>query len=189
MADSSIKQINLNDTDEMFRQKCNENFQASRARTRVDGILVEQIKDAIQLDIESIYRTLLDRANPIGRIIITNDPFEDILSIGRWQLIQGKFIVGADSEFPFGSEGGEKNHTLTIDELPEFTVEQEPHDHFVAMSTTIIETEESTAGVTVGNDGMDTTGETTAVNKPIGGDQPFDILPPYVAKYIFERIG
>ena len=46
-----------------------------------------------------------------------------------WQAIEGKFLLGADASHAAGSTGGAASHTLTIDEMPSHTHEQESHNH------------------------------------------------------------
>lgn len=38
-----------------------------------------------------------------------------------WVQVQGRTILGAGEDYPVGSEGGEAEHTLTEDELPEIS--------------------------------------------------------------------
>lgn len=39
-----------------------------------------------------------------------------------WVQVQGRTILGAGEDYPVGSEGGEAEHTLTEDELPDYTL-------------------------------------------------------------------
>ena len=37
-----------------------------------------------------------------------------------WVQVQGRMLMGASDTYPVGSEGGEAEHTLTRDELPQY---------------------------------------------------------------------
>ena len=69
-------------------------------------------------------KTIFDLVYPVGSIYETdNEGFDPNTSFGgTWERIKGKVIVGvdkADGAFNVvGKTGGEKNHTLTIAEMP-----------------------------------------------------------------------
>ena len=112
---------------------------------------------------------------------------------GTWQLIaQGRMLVGVnpnDSDFSDSNKiGGSKQHTLTIDEMPSHTHEQNPHKHTTDASaewnvgaTARLKIEESNTTRSTSVD------STTATNKNTGGDKPFSIMPPYITCYIWQR--
>lgn len=77
----------------------------------------------------------LDTAMPSGGIIIWSGAIIDIPP--AWYLCDGdndtpdltdKFVLGAGGDFAVGATGGEREHTLTIAEMPE-------HDHSASVST------------------------------------------------------
>lgn len=61
---------------------------------------------------------------PIGSTYITqtNTNPSEILKFGTWERVKGKVLVGLDendTDFnEIGKTGGEKTHTLTVDEIP-----------------------------------------------------------------------
>lgn len=69
-------------------------------------------------------KTIFDLVYPVGSIYETdNEGFDPNTSFGgTWERIKGKVIVGVDKEDgdfdTVGKTGGEKNHTLTIAEMP-----------------------------------------------------------------------
>lgn len=59
------------------------------------------------------------RRYKVGDLIITkNDENPSKIYGGTWELLKDKFLVGAGGEFAVGDEGGEKEHTLTTNEMP-----------------------------------------------------------------------
>lgn len=81
-------------------------------------------------------------AYPVGSIYISavnTDPHD--LFGGVWvPLEQGRLLLAAGSQYPAGSVGGEKTHTLTIDELPKhnhggLTLKNGAHSHNGTTST------------------------------------------------------
>ena len=117
---------------------------------------------------------------PIGSIYMSiQDTNPSVFFGGTWERIaKGKTLVGVDendTDFNASSKtGGEKEHTLTIDEIPE-------HDHRV-----FIDQQGSggkwgpTGTVQQSTNRYTSTGET-------GGDQPHNNMPPYYTCYIFVR--
>jgi hypothetical protein len=80
------------------------------------------------LDATAIGNNLIDIVYPIGFIIttFTNTNPSTLLANTTWvRFGEGKCVVGvddADTDFASGATGGEKEHTLTKDEIP-------PHIH------------------------------------------------------------
>lgn len=68
--------------------------------------------------------TLLQIVFPIGSTYITQNDTNpgEILEFGTWERLKGKVCLGLDEEDEdldaIGKTGGEKEHTLTIPELP-----------------------------------------------------------------------
>lgn len=56
---------------------------------------------------------VLDLIYPIGSIAIGAKP-----SIGTWEKIEGRFLLGSSSSYAVGATGGEATHKLTINEIP-----------------------------------------------------------------------
>lgn len=116
---------------------------------------------------------------PVGSIYMSvNSKNPGEIYGGTWQRIaKGRAIVGvdeADSDFSTANKtGGEKEHTLTIDEMPK-------HAH------------KSDGKYTKYGDGSAVTtilnwGDGTASVQNTGGDQPHNNLQPYFTCYIFVR--
>lgn len=98
---------------------------------------------------------------------------------GQWEQIQDKFLLCAGNTYNAGSIGGEANHILTANEMPH-------HYHTVRIGWG--DTEDANIGVSSGNGfklRVDR-GETTSA---VGGNQPHNNMPPYLAVYVWKRIA
>lgn len=120
---------------------------------------------------------------PVGSIYIsTNSKNPSNIFGGTWERIKGKMLVGVDEDddnFKQSSlTGGEKEHTLTIDEIPS-------HSHPVKPGTNL---QAATNGDSFmigygGVYGSDSTRQT----QNTGGGKPHNNMPPYYTVYIFVR--
>ena len=135
----------------------------------------------ISNDLQNIIKKIvLDAYYPIGKIYITvgnENPNETIG--GTWTKFgSGKCLVGVDTsqtEFNVVEKiGGEKTHTLTINEMPS-------HDHHFFRGTDGT----SYFGVTgkEPNGGSPYQVDTSSA----GGSQPHNNLQPYITVYIWKR--
>ena len=117
---------------------------------------------------------------PIGSTYITqtNTNPSEILKFGTWERVKGKVLVGLDEDDTdfneIGKTGGEKTHTLTVDEMPS-------HTHTVNYS--------GGAGTSTGVTAMgDQLGTSSAIVQATGGGQSHNNLQPYqVIGYMWRR--
>lgn len=78
---------------------------------------------------------LLDTVYPVGSIYMSvNSTNPATLFGGKWEQIQGRFLLAASSAYGAGSTGGEATHTLTANEMPvhnhsAWTDSQGGHNH------------------------------------------------------------
>lgn len=70
---------------------------------------------------------------PVGSYWLTEGSQNpaDVIGGGVWEKIYNRFLLGADSEHPAGSTGGEEKHTLTVSEMPS-------HNHQVSKNVFMI---------------------------------------------------
>lgn len=198
MADSNIIQINEYDDDRVFKRKCNQNFN-TLAVARASASQLNVIADSTTpVVVDKVINIIMDTLLPIGGVIITNDPNDPRLAYGEWRQIEGRFIFAASDSIDVDSEGGSDAVELAIDNMP-------PHTHNATVSEAgshkhnvkIVEAEESkvaegdAASLAVA-DGE--TGEAGSHSHDItissaGKGEPFDVMPPYVAKLVYQRIA
>lgn len=55
----------------------------------------------------------IDDIYPIGIIVCGAKP-----TVGTWEKVEGRFLLGSSSSHKAGSTGGEEKHKLTINEMP-----------------------------------------------------------------------
>ena len=114
-----------------------------------------------------------DKIYPIGSIYMSvNSTNPSTLFGGTWEQLKDRFLLGAGNTYPSGSTGGEATHKLTIEEMPK-------HRHYMI---TNVGGNDYQALVT-GDGGYNTNESTTEV----GGDQPHNNMPPYLAVYMWKR--
>ena len=137
-----------------------------------------QIKDTSTVSGKS----LLDYFYPIGTVYETmNSSFNpSTFCGGTWERVKGKTLVGVDEDdTDFASSnktGGEKNHTLTIAEMPS-------HGHTTAFSylCSAIATNGGGAGWT-----HFTANATNNLTSNVGGAS-HNNMPPYITVFIWKR--
>ena len=118
---------------------------------------------------------------PIGSIIIRDDAenMSNFLGFTWEKVFAGRVLVGLDTsqtEFDtIGKTGGEKEHTLTIDEMPS-------HGHTVKYS--------GDAGTSVGVTAMgEQLGTSSSIVQATGGGQSHNNLQPYQVVAYWKRIS
>lgn len=139
---------------------------------------------------------LLNKVYPLGSIymsIVETSPAS--LIGGEWLQIKDSFLLGCGDKYGAGSTGGEATHTLTIKEMP-------THGHKTWSSNsgysgnTIGPAQGSSQGIgttehksTYTNDYWKhgTTGRWVIGRE--GGGLSHNNMPPYVAVYIWKRLG
>lgn len=137
---------------------------------------------------------LLNALYPVGSIYVSKDPTEPAeLFGGSWKRIKERFIWAiGDHENP-GDTGGEKTHTLSVDEMPSHA--HSPSDFDVngnwvpatdAMSRNRYNIDSAGTRYIPSGDSLSDWkwGKTSSV----GGSQPHNNMPPWEGFYIWERI-
>ena len=120
---------------------------------------------------------------PIGSTYITqtNTNPSEILKFGTWERVKGKVLVGLDEDDTdfneIGKTGGEKAHTLTVDEMP-------AHNH----SANFCEGTGVYSAFPKGNGSTSEWGSSTNTIANTGKGQAHNILQPYeVVGYMWRR--
>ena len=114
------------------------------------------------------------RAYPVGSIYLSyNHTNPGTLFGGTWERIENAFLWAVDSSGTIGQTGGEKTHTLTIDEIPS-------HSHGSVYSGMVAGTKD-TAWLASGGDKMNY-GALYA-----GGGKAHNNMPPYIQVSVWRR--
>ena len=122
-------------------------------------------------------------AYPVGSIYMSvNSTSPNSLFGGTWaRFANGRCLVGvneSDTDFSSAQKtGGEKEHSLTIDEMPS-------HNHKIKLY-------ESSVDTNVGNimRSKSTTSTVNGVSERTGGNSAHNNLQPYITVYIWRRIA
>ena len=133
------------------------------------------------------FARMLDLIHPVGSIYISmssKDPSE--LFGGQWAKIEDRFLLAASNTYKQGTVGGEARHALTTGEMP-------AHAHKITdtnlASGTELGIEWSQIFLANGTErsysiNTNRTLETVAV----GGGQPHNNMPPYLAVHMWQRM-
>lgn len=136
---------------------------------------------------ETIASMLMEMMYPIGSIYISVYSLDPSIQFGfgTWEKIEGKFLLGASSQFPAGSEGGEVEHTLTELEMP-------AHDHEFDRHQ-LWRNEQVPPSTTTMGDGYGANNKTLPIYTDstiaTGAGEAHNNMPPYLSVYIWKRIG
>ena len=130
---------------------------------------------------------------PVGAVYISvNSTSPASLFGGEWTQINGRFLIGTGApelnddgtspgsyNFAAGSKGGEANHTLTVNEMP---------NHAHASGRGYLNVAGGTDKQALSNQylsGDDYSGNSTSY---IGGGAAHNNMPPYLAVYMWKRV-
>ena len=119
-------------------------------------------------------------AYPLGSIYLSvNNTSPASLFGGTWEKIQDRFLLASGSSYSLGATGGEKEHTLTISEMPS-------HDHRQRFNNT----HGSEYGGFAASESKYNSNFWWCINTaPTGGGQPHNNMPPYLVVNVWKRIG
>lgn len=137
----------------------------------------------------AMQKGLMELVFPIGSTYITqsNTNPNTILGFGTWERLKGKIAVGLDEDDEdeyfdeIGKTGGEKKHTLTVNEIPS-------HTH--SSNSTLWAQEEGYGNINVGIVG-ESANRANIINlqtNNTGGGQAHNNIQPYeVVGYMWIR--
>lgn len=130
---------------------------------------------------ESILSTteeVLRKVYPVGAVYMSVNSADpaDLFGFGTWERVKDRFLLAAGDAYAAGSTGGEATHTLTAEEMPR-------HDHAVPSFGS-----DNVLGNNWALRAIKSYDDTQAVwSKAVGGGQPHNNMPPYLAVYIWKR--
>ena len=118
------------------------------------------------------------RAYPVGSVYIAyHHTNPATLFGGTWQRIENAFLWAVDSSGTIGQTGGEKTHTLTVNEIPAHSHESSyTGDTPLAYGTDKIYSWYSTEGTNMAYG-----------RKETGGGQAHNNMPPYIQVSVWRR--
>lgn len=139
----------------------------------------------------STFINLLEIVYPVGSVYITSSSTSPATAFGgTWTQIKDRFPIACGSTYANGTTGGKATHTLTVAEMPQ-------HKHRLRIGWGDDNGEWNTlnaatgAGSNWGSAGGFYYDESQVfgpgASAPTKGDQPHNNMPPYVAKYMWQR--
>ena len=138
---------------------------------------------------------LADLIYPVGSIYMSVNSIEpSTLFGGTWERIKDRFLLSCGDTYVPGSIGGEAKSTITADHLPS-------HSHVIGLGNDLLLATEGEVirrtiveGVNTGVEKANVLTSTTPVNRKnytdkAGNNIPLDIMPPYMAVYMWKRVS
>ena len=115
---------------------------------------------------------------PIGAVYISvNITSPASMFGGTWEQLKDVFLLGAGITYTAGSTGGEATHTLTESEMPK-------HRHGCGVSQS-----DSVDAVLGNNQAKTQFDRSYGYTNYVGGNQPHNNMPPYLAVYMWKRVS
>ena len=122
----------------------------------------------------------VDGIFPIGSIYMSvNDTNPSNLFGGEWEQIKDTFLLACGDTYANGTTGGEATHKLTVEEMPS-------HNHGYTRSRLFLSDPGGQNAIAYNNNIGSAIGAATSNT---GGNQPHNNMPPYLAVYVWKRIG
>ena len=152
--------------------------------TEVISLAVQDNTDniaALSNQISNISSTIFDNIYPVGSIYMSvNNTNPSNLFGGTWTQLKDRFLLGAGSTYTNGSTGGSATQRLSAANLPSHT-----HPQYVA-------TNGGSTSANLDYNGWVSNGKAVAQGIPTGATgqgTKFDIMPPYLVVYMWQRTG
>lgn len=182
-----------NTTDGLTSAELKERFDkaGSDLKNYLNATLTEELDDAfvnVNTTMEQILTQSRNAEYPIGRVVIFYDNADHSSYLGfTWErCLTGKVPVGIDTNDTdfntIGKTGGEKKHTLTVNEMPS-------HGHNLQFHDGAGSSVDSGKGVPyLGNGNRYTGGDPRGI-QPTGGSQAHNIMQPYEVVSFWRRVS
>ena len=165
---------------------------ADGSRLEKDGrISADFAANSAKLGGKALAEIMLD-LYPVGAVYISvNSTSPASLFGGTWEQLKDRFLLGAGDSYTAGSTGGKSTHTLTLDEIP-----YHGHSIYAKMSwgddrTLPSWTPYLTTGSITDAGSSGETGKFYEYGAIIsrGGGAAHNNMPPYLAVYMWKRVG
>lgn len=139
--------------------------------------------DAATLGGMTAVEAMLNFVYPVGSIYMSvNNVSPQTFLGGTWQQIQGQFLLAASGSYPAGSTGGAAQQTLATENIA-------AHNHGPAAGERFLSIGGAANGALVspGTGVMDVEWNSNWATADTGKGEPFSIMPPYLAVYMWKR--
>lgn len=196
---------NLQKNIKALDESLNQSEIVKRLTNNGDGLYVGEDGDIYTRASHVTGLEILQAVYPVGAIYLSTNAanLADLFGFGEWQQIKDTFLLACGNTYAAGSTGGEAEHTLTADEMPSHA--HKPSNYNAAGSDTSYQrhfttnlhlSSDSTARtqIATGSSGKyaitaTTNSDLTSVEDTttVGGSQPHNNMPPYLAVYVWQR--
>ena len=136
---------------------------------------------ALSNQVSNISSITFDDIYPVGSIYMSvNSTNPANLFGGTWTQLKDRFLLGAGSTYTNGSTGGSATQRLSVANLPSHT-----HPQYIA-------TNGGSTSANLDYNGWVSNGKAVAQGIPTGATgqgTTFDIMPPYLVVYMWQRTG
>ena len=149
----------------------------------------DQTSSDIEKAVDAMGNTLWEKIYPVGSIYISaNSTSPAELFGGTWKQIKDRFLLAAGDTYAAGSTGGEATHTLTVDEMPAHRHSSDSYQYGYSNSYTDKDNYCTWINHGTPNNNDPTAGESGPVRTSlVGGSNPHNNMPPYLAVYMWQR--
>ena len=130
---------------------------------------------------KSVKTIAVDAVYPVGSIYMNvSSTSPATLFGGTWVQIKDTFLLAAGNTYAAGETGGEREHTLTLNEIPN-------HDHTYGAAAWAVKAFTSRWGGSDGNTGAFVNEAQQLYAR--GGGAAHNNMPPYLAVYVWQRVA
>ena len=146
---------------------------------------IKDIQDQIELLKKEIEKGVYEKAYPVGSVYINavdNTNPAILFGIGDWIKIEDVFLLGAGNDYSLGDMGGERTHTLTVDEIP-------AHKHQIKTNNDDFNGTQAGGNYGTIKDGTTVWRNNDWYTENTGGGQAHNNMPPYLAANMWLRIN
>lgn len=152
---------------------------ASRIKVTFPSEQVTELPQPWYRAVPAQLQSILDYIYPVGSIYMSyshNDPAS--MFGGTWVRLSGGFLWASQAGDTIGQTGGEKTHTLTVNELP-------VHTHTVAVANTASGSNTASNMARYNSNTSSYIG--TVTSNSTGGGAAHNNMPPYIQVSIWRR--
>ena len=130
---------------------------------------------------------ILDVVYPVNSIYMSvSNTSPATLFGGTWEQLKDRFLLGAGTTYSNGATGGEATHTLTAQEMPQHTHDEQIGNYKI---TDVNPPQAGSAATASGIQPSAYSGLNSYVQRVSnsGGGQAHNNMPPYLVVYMWKR--
>lgn len=155
---------------------------AASVHDQIQTQVQQEIGSAVGAAVEQATHQLLLQAYPVGAFWWTADKTADPNTLfgGTWERIEGRFLWAGSTDEEGGATGGERTHTLTVDEMPR-------HQHNPPVAAIYNGNAAGQRTIFATNSKPWSVADVNNAVSPTGGNQPHNNMPPYLVAFCWKR--